>query len=113
MRSVLLTLLFLLPGAATASNRFAPDNPWFQDFEAACRVNDTMAGECMGSVVGAFAAYAGADPDDVTCDFEAFWRTKDDSKDSRMFDVLPWQYGVEFIVEAEGVCHVEATAPAQ
>jgi hypothetical protein len=108
MRAVLLTLAVLLPAAATAQDRFAPDNPWFQDFEATCRTGDEMHPDCRGSVLGAYAEYAGTDH--VECDFTAFWQVKDAKYGMRFFAVLPWQTGVEFLVAEDGVCRSRAPA---
>jgi len=91
-------------GPAAGSERFAPDNPWFQDFEKACRDGTAMKLDCEGSVNGAFAEHAKVSIDKVSCDFAAFWRTKDADHGDRTFAVLPWQYGVEFIVAEPGVC---------
>lgn len=100
MRAALL-LTLLLTSASVASDRFAPDNPWFRDFEAACRVGMDMSEDCKGSVLGAYAEYSGAS--EVDCDFVAFWQARDEQSGD-MFTVLPWQYGVEFLVAVEGVC---------
>lgn len=96
--------LCLLAAPALGSDRFAPDNPWFRDFEATCRVGNSLHEECAGGVLGAYAEFKNTTPDSVTCDYEAFWRVRDESMDGKMFSVLPWQYGVEFIVQTEGVC---------
>lgn len=95
-------LLIALPAAA--SDRFAPDNPWFQEFEKTCRAGNTMVPDCDGSVLGAFAEQAKTPVASVTCDFEAFWHAKDANHADRTFAVLPWQYGVEALVAEPGVC---------
>lgn len=100
MRAALL-LTLMMTSASVASDRFAPDSPWFQDFEASCRVGMDMGEDCKGSVLGAYAEFIGVS--DVECDFPAFWRARDEQTGD-MFTVLPWQYGVEFLVAAEGVC---------
>lgn len=104
MRAALLVLFLVSPVAA--EDRFAPDNPWFRDFEATCRSGADMLPDCEGSVLGAYAEYAGTTPDAVKCDFRAFWRVRDETFGSKAdtISVLPWQYGVEAIVQTDGVC---------
>ena len=99
-------LVLVLASPVAAEDRFAPDNPWFSDFEQTCRSEADMVPECEGSVLGAYAEYAGTTPDKVTCDFQQFWRVRDTKFDTKadMIAVLPWQYGVEAIVQTDGVC---------
>jgi len=107
MRKLLLSLLLIgLATPAVAEDRFGADNPTFQQFEQTCRAGTTMKAECKGSVLGAFASKEKTKPGKVSCDFAAFWRVKDAQHGSRIDDVLPWQYGVEFIVAEPGVCKV-------
>ena len=104
MRSLLLGLMAFVAAPAFAEERFAPDNPWFQDFEAACRDGSDMNEECQAGVLGAYAEFAGTEA--IACDFRAFWEARDSMADSKTLPVLPWQYGVEFIVQKDGVCTV-------
>jgi hypothetical protein len=101
----LIVLAALLATPALGQDRFAPDNPWFKDFEAACRAELTMDEECQAGVLGAYAERAGTQ--NIACDFAAFWRVRDEQyPDSKVFAVLPWQTAVEFIVAEPGVCSV-------
>lgn len=100
---VALTIVAAASPALAQTGRFAPDNPWFQHFEETCRDGYLMHEECQGGVLGAFAEYAGTE--NIRCDFELFWRVKD-TKSSDYFNTLPWQYGVEFIIQETGVCEV-------
>jgi hypothetical protein len=105
MRFALFAVLAMTALPATAEDRFAADNPWFRDFEAACRVDTgDMTEDCQAGVLGAYADFA--ETTDITCDFAKFWRVRDELK-SDLFDVLPWQYGVEAIVQTEGVCEAK------
>lgn len=105
MRFALFAVLAMTALPATAEDRFAPDNPWFRDFEGACRVESgDMTEECQAGVLGAYADFSGST--DISCDFAEFWRVRDELK-SVLFDVLPWQYGVEAIVQTEGVCETK------
>lgn len=87
---------------ASSEDRFGPDNPWFNQFEDTCREGMKMHPDCQTGVLGAYAEYAGTD--NVSCDFSAFWRVRDERYNTKVFDVLPWQYGVEAIVQTDGVC---------
>lgn len=101
----LIVIAALLATPVLAEDRFAPDNPWFRDFEASCRIGDTMDEECQAGVLGAYAEHAGTE--NITCDFAAFWRVRDEAHgDSQILAVLPWQTAVEFLVAEPGVCSV-------
>lgn len=89
---------------AFAEDRFGADNPSFQQFEQTCRDGASMKATCTGSALGAFAEREKTAVAKVTCDFKAFWRVKDVKHASRTFAVLPWQYGVQFLVAEPGVC---------
>jgi hypothetical protein len=97
-------VFLLLVSPAAAQDRFAPDNPWFREFDATCRAGRDMVEECKGSVLGAYAEYAGVDQSAVSCDFREFWRIRDARFRPEIINVLPWQYGVEAIVRTPGVC---------
>lgn len=106
MRFALFAVLAMTALPATAEDRFAADNPWFRDFEAACRVETgDMTEDCQAGVLGAFADFA--ETTDITCDFAKFWQIRDDDMNFEEFAVLPWQYGVEAIVKTEGVCETK------
>lgn len=105
MRFALFAVLAMTALPATAEDRFAPDNPWFREFEATCRVQHEQMDEgCQAGVLGAYADFSGST--DITCNFAEFWRVRDELK-SDIFDALPWQYGVEAIVQTEGVCEAK------
>lgn len=98
----LIVIATLLTTPALAEDRFAPDNPWFRDFEATCRDGLRMNEECQAGVLGAYAEYASSEA--ITCDFAAFWSVRDDKYSGKIMPTLPWQTGVEFIVSEPGVC---------
>lgn len=93
-----------LTAPAFAEDRFGADNPTFQQFEQTCRAGASMKADCNGSAVGAFAERTKTAAANVTCDFKAFWRVKDAKHADRTFAVLPWQYGVQYLVAEPGVC---------
>lgn len=95
----------LLSTAALGQDRFAPGNPWFQDFEATCRIGSDLNAECQVGVLKAYMSVAGANAD-VRCDFAKFWQVRDDKFANSLFAVLPWQTLVEYIVAEPGVCWV-------
>jgi hypothetical protein len=98
-----LPFVLLLPvSPATAQDRFEPDNPWFRDFETACRIAGGVADECKGSILGAFADFAKVAQESVSCDFREFWHVRGTNFAFDEFAVLPWQNGVEAIVQTPG-----------
>lgn len=104
MKWLVFSLLLLAP--ATAQDRFAPGNPWFQDFEATCRKDGQsppIARECETGVLMGWQAVSGTSGG--TCDFARFWEVAD-TKKSEIFNVLPWQTAVEEIFREPGVCDV-------
>lgn len=105
MRVLTLAVGLIAAGPALAGTGwFAEGNPWFRDYEKACRVDNTVAEKCRGSILGAVQEKAkGAK---VTCDWRAFWRVKDAMQDSKILPVLPWQYGVLLVLDQGGVCTV-------
>ena len=87
---------------AVAEDRFAPNNPWFGQFEETCRDGAAMNEECQAGVIGAYVEYSGSS--NVRCDFAAFWRVRDGKLSGDIIAALPWQNGVEAIVREPGVC---------
>lgn len=105
MRLIAATVLGVLwTSNAIADDRFGADNPPFLTFETTCRIGLAIKAECKGSVIGAYAARTKTAIKDDACDFKVFWDTKDNKYNDRTFDVLPWQYGVEALVDEPGVC---------
>lgn len=106
MKLLLVAAVFALTtGApALASERFAPGNPTFSQFEATCRVGNSVDPTCEGSLLDSYATKVHLTRAAVKCDDKAFWRVKDTQDNDRVFAVLPWQYGVEALVAEPGVC---------
>ena len=110
MRIILIaaTVLFAVPVFAQ-TNRFEPGNPWYFEFERDCRQDDPdnpMHPECQKGVIGAWQESSGSP--NVRCDFGAFWAVSDELKRAMgdTFEVLPWQYGVESVLQEGVVCWV-------
>lgn len=105
MRLMMWVGMALLSAPALGQERFAPDNPWFRDFEANCRVDDEtppMREECQQGVLMGLAEYKGYT--NGVCDWFWFWEAADSLKNNNeTFAVLPWQYGVEAIIDS-GAC---------
>lgn len=107
MRLVLIAALAAVVAqpVTAQTDRFAPDNPWFRDFEAACRVDDEnppMREECQQGVLMGLAEYRGYS--NGGCDWYWFWEVADSMNAmTETFSVLPWQYAVEEIFE-NGAC---------
>jgi hypothetical protein len=110
MMKALPFVFLLLVSPAAAQDRFAPDNPWFRDFETSCRGAGGVVEECEGSILGAFADFAKVAQESVSCDFREFWHVRDTNFDFDEFAVLPWQNGVEAIVQTPGVCELPVEA---
>lgn len=91
-------------GSARATDFFGADNPTWGQFIATCRTGQSIRPECRGSVLGAYAEHAKTTPAKVVCNFRIFWRTVDGEQSGRVALVLPWQYGLAFIVEKPGIC---------
>lgn len=113
MRFILMTAFAALTCSATVAEdtgRFAPGNPWFQDFERDCRQDDPgdpMHDDCEKGVEEAWRNFSKSA--NVDCDYGAFWAVADDkTMNDPNFRVLPWQYGVEYILAEGGVCRVVA-----
>lgn len=104
MKALLLFAALVAATPAVASDRFAPGNPWFRDFEATCRDGSAMSEECQAGVLSAFAEQAGTEK--ISCDFAAFWQVRDERYAGQILAVLPWQSGVEMLVAEPGVCEV-------
>jgi hypothetical protein len=94
----------LAASPAFAGDDFAPGNPTFAQFEAACHVGAGTSPDCRGSVFGAFAAYKHTIPSKVMCSDEVFWRVVDAEYGGKVIGVLPWQDVVAQIVAEPGVC---------
>lgn len=93
----------LIQPALGQSNRFAPDNPWFRDFEKTCRDDASqrpMDPVCREGVLEGLRAWS--ENQNVDCDWYMFWAAADAIR-SPTFEVLPWQTAVEHIF-AQGVC---------
>lgn len=105
MRLMVLGAVALLAAPASGQDRFGADNPWFGDFEAACRADaetPPMREECQQGVLMGLAEYRGYT--NGHCDWFWFWEAADSlSEGNETFDVLPWQYGVEAIIDS-GAC---------
>jgi hypothetical protein len=85
------------------TDRFEPGNPWYEEFAVTCRDGDDgMVAECQEGVYLAYRSMN--DAQEVTCDFARFWEISDLKMQDEFFPVLPWQYGVEFILMEPGVC---------
>jgi hypothetical protein len=113
MRYLLVTAIAALTCSAVSAEdtgRFAPGVPWYQDFERDCRQDDPgdpMDDNCEKGVEQAWRNFSGSE--NVKCDYGAFWLVSDDKKQhDQYFAVLPWQYGVEYILQEGGVCRVVA-----
>lgn len=87
--------------AAAGSDRFAPDIPWYEDFEQACRIGFGMDTSCRPGVLEGARLALGAE--DIVCDWEAFWKDSDRIS-SDLFRVLPCQSGVAFVIAEPGIC---------
>ncbi len=95
-------VLFAQPALAL-TDRFAPDNPWYEQFAQDCRIDaNTMHPECIEGVYQAFGETSTSQ--EFSCDFSKFWAVSDEKMKDEYFPVLPWQYGVEAIVSEPGVC---------
>lgn len=88
--------------AFALTDRFAPDNPWYEQFAADCRDGHGMRADCQEGIIAAYQVKH--DVQEVTCDFQKFWAISDEKMKDKYFPVLPWQYGVEYILEEPGVC---------
>lgn len=113
MRKILVTAaaVLLVSPVAAQTGRFEPGNPWYRDFERVCRQDDPgdpMKAECHGGVEGAWREFSGSPG--VACDYGAFWLVSDEMKRlaPNVFEVQPWQYGVEAVLREGGVCRVVA-----
>ena len=103
MKLMVLGAAALLAAPALGQDRFAPDNPWFRDFEATCRDDvsqQPMNPTCREGVLQGLREWTGRE--NVDCDWYMFWEAADALK-TPYFEVLPWQTAVEFIFE-NGVC---------
>lgn len=103
MRACLAATLFLATSALAfgQSNLVETGIPSFKSFTDACRDGDTMRPECEAVPMGAYAERTGLNT--VTCNWATFWKIADEF-DSDAFRSLPWQYGIEFILDEPGVC---------
>lgn len=107
MRVILVAALaaMLIQPAHGQTNRFSPDNGWWTDFEATCRLegqDPPIEPDCANGVLEGWAATTGYT--NGQCDWEWFWATADTLKRQReLFEVMPWQYAVEQIFE-HGAC---------
>jgi hypothetical protein len=113
MRKIVATALAVLIAqpAAAQSDRFAPGNPWYGQFEEVCRQDDPgdpMDAECQKGVEAAWRDISKSP--NVDCDYGAFWLVSDEMKRlaPQTFPVLPWQTGVEHVLREGGVCRVVA-----
>lgn len=86
-----------------SQGRFSEDVPWFRDFEEACRVRGEpwMQPECETGVLQGWDAVSGTTGG--SCDMAHFWYVAEEKR-SDIFEVLPWQTAVEFILIEPGVC---------
>lgn len=107
MRLFLVTALaaILVQPALGQSDRFSPENGWWTDFEAACRLEGQeppIDPGCANGVLEGWAAMTGYT--NGACDWDWFWAVADTMKrQTETFEVLPWQYAVETIFE-HGAC---------
>ena len=103
MRQILIAaLVAVIPAAGFAQDgNMGPADPWFQDFEATCRIDTGMEPECQTGVIEGYKAINSVS--DAECNWPLFWETAD-RLNSDVFRVLPWQYAVEAILAEPGVC---------
>jgi len=86
-----------------SQGRFADGVPWFRDFEEACRIRGEpwMQPDCETGVLQGWDALSGTTGG--SCDMAHFWYVAEDKR-SDIFEVLPWQTAVEFILMEPDVC---------